>query len=763
MLLHVLKNLFARKPAPQKSFSDQVLTLIHEKRFLEAKSLLDEAKQVGSLEPIHIALLGEVEFHLDHVTEAEALFYHAIKSQPGLAEGHYGLSLVRYEAQDFEEALSQAQYAHHQSPHQPRILAQLGLCHIAVKEFGAARDVLRQAVLLSPDNVPALNNFAIALYAMGDKEDAWRYLHHALMLKQEYAPALENLAKMFGVGECDSKFDPEAATLQSQLQGILSISAERSDQEELPKVLEAKFVLDPQNPNLALQLVQHYLKNLQLDDAADVLNIGLAHHPESTDLLLMSAEVATQLGQPKRAKSLYLQIISREPDNLDALLGLGNILRVLGQVEDALEPIQHAVDLRETPQTLLQLVFTQCTACHYEACLQTCNRIESIAPELAAHLNTSRAVSHAYLGDFEQSMVYVAQAQYRETSNLGFQVFKGMLDLMHENYRDGWQGYHYRFFLNTTMKRLLPYPVWQGDDLAGKTILVLAEQGLGDQVMFASCLPDLLTREPTKVILEANERVHKTLARSFPQIQVIPSLQQSRFEWLDNELKPDCYIPLADLPRYFRNDIADFPAHSGYLTPDPNRVHAWSEKLKLASPKRKIGFTWRGGTQITRQAIRTLSLTQLEPLLNSPDCQFVCLQYGDVADELQQFTNPRGMSILHYPEAISNLDEFAALISALDLVITVCNTTVHYAGALGKPCWVMAPFIPEWRYGLASPSMRWYPSVHMFRQSSSGDWAGVLERVGNALLQWLHGDGKFGAHIALSSLSKLDTPNFPDK
>jgi tetratricopeptide (TPR) repeat protein len=738
MLLQTLKSLFTRKAEQARPLPEQVLTLIQDKHIVEAKALLLEASRVSEPDPLKLALLGEVEFHLNNPVEAEALFYRALKMRPGLAEGHYGLSLLQYETQNFEEALSQAQYAHHQSPRQPRILAQLGLCHIAVKEFGAARDVLRQAVLLSPENVPALNNFAIALYAMGDTEDAWNYLHRALTLKPEYAPAQENLSKLFGAGACNSKFDPEAASLESQLPGKWgSPEGEDSDLAGRLTEWEDKFALAPQDPGMALQLVRHYLKNLQLDDAADVLNIALAHHPESSDLLLMSAEVAGQLGQPKRAKSLYQQILSREPDNVDALLGLGHILRALGQVEDALEPIEHAVVLRETPQTMLQLVFAQSTACHYEACLATCDRVESIAPELTPHLNTSRAVSHAYLGHFDQAMAYVAQAQHLETSNLGFQVFKGMLHLMHENYRDGWQGYQYRFFLNTTMKRLLPYPVWQGEDLGGKTILVLAEQGLGDQVMFASCLQDLLARGPAQVVLEANERVYKTLARSFPQVRVIPSLQQSSYEWLDDELKPDYYIPLADLPRQFRNELRDFPEHKGYLVPDPERVRYWREQLSLAGPKRKVGFTWRGGTQVTRQAVRTLSLEQIEPILNSPGYQFVCLQYGEVVDELRGFAESHGQSILHYPEAISDLDEFAALISALDLVITVCNTTVHYTGGLGKPCWVMTPYVPEWRYGLKSPGMRWYPSVRMFRQTVPYDWTGVLEQVGAALRERL--------------------------
>lgn len=743
MLLQLIKSIWGKKdPGRSQTTARRVLALIQEKRFEDAKALLREAD--GSTDPVKLALLGEVEFHLNRPEMAETLFFQALKMQPGLAEGHYGLSLLYYEAQRYEDALAQAQYARNQAPGQPRILAQLGLCHISLGEFGPARDVLRQAVLLDPENVPALNNYAIALHALGDQGDAWYYLRRALALNPDYEPAKENISRLFGVGGCESNYDPATAAFESRIQN-LGLSADPTrpeDQTDSVQDMESQFDLDPHDPDVAVRLAKHYLKSLQLDDVADVLNIALAHNPESPAILLVAALLASQLGQLKRARKIFDKILALDSDNVDALLGLSEVHRQMGNVDDALAPVERAANLRETPQTLLQLVFSQCTACRYEECLENCNRVEDMAPELAPFLNTSRAVSHAYLGHFEEALEFAAQAQHLEVANTGFHVFRGMLHLMHENYREGWEGYHYRFFLNTTMKRLLPYHVWQGEDLSGKTILVLAEQGLGDQVMFASCLPDLLARRPAKVLLEANERVYKTLARSFPQIQVIPSKQESSYEWFSQNMEPDYYVPLAELPRFFRNTIADFPEHRGYLLADGARVASWREKLEQQNGRPKVGFTWRGGAQVTRQRVRTLALEQLEPLLADTRIQFVCLQYGEVSAELENFAKPRGLSILHFPEAIQDLDEFAALIGALDLVITVCNTTVHYTGALGRECWVMAPYVPEWRYGLTSQGMRWYPSVKMFRQQSSGDWSRVLDEVTVAMKVWL--TNKFG-------------------
>jgi tetratricopeptide (TPR) repeat protein len=737
MLLQLIKSILGKKnPERSQTTARRVLALIQEKRFEDAKALLGESD--GSTDPVKLALLGEVEFHLNRPEMAETLFFQALKMQPGLAEGHHGLSLLYYEAKRYEDALAQAQYARNQAPGQPRILAQLGLCHIATNEFGPARDVLRQAVLLGPENVPALNNYAIALHAMGNQGDAWYYLRRALTLNPQYVPARENLERLFRVGTCESKFDADAATLESSLQ-VTDWQADPGENDEVSiQDWEERFARDIHDSDLALQLVRHYLKTLQLDEAADVLNIALAQNQEAPSLLLMSALLSSQLGQINRAIKLYEKVLATDPDNVDALIGLSQMLRQKGDVDDALKPMERAAALRETPQTLLQLVFSQCTACRYEECLANCDRVEALAPELEPFLSASRAVSHAYLGQFSEALEHVNKAQQLEIANVGFQVFRGMIHLMHENYLEGWQGYHYRFFLNTTMKRLLPYRVWQGEDLSGKTILVLAEQGLGDQVMFASCLADLLARHPARVFLEANKRVHMTLARSFPQIQVIPSRQQSSYEWLGQDMEPDFYVPLADLPRVFRNAISDFPDHRGYLVADPARIAYWREQIGRVNDLPKVGITWRGGTQVTRQVVRTLSLEQLEPLLSDNRIQFVCLQYGEVGAELEGFAKPRGLSIMHFPEAIEDLDEFAALIGALDLVITVCNTTVHYTGALGRECWVMAPFIPEWRYGLTSPGMRWYPSVRMFRQQSQGDWLGVLDEVVTAIDAWIN-------------------------
>lgn len=751
MLWNTLKSILRRPTAESELPLDvRIRTLIRDKKPGEALALLgDPNKTAGTSEELRLALTGEVHYHTNNKEEAEAHFLAALRLRPSLPEGHYGLSLLYYDAGRMDDALAHAQYARNVRPDSPPILAQTGLCYIAVQDYSNARDALRQAVLLDPENVPALNNLGIALHATGDASGALYYFHRALALNPNYGPALTNLRNLYGFEQPSLNFDAATGATESRLDFAKPEGQAAWLQVDVDiEALERAFESDPTDQGTLQRLVQAYLTALRLEDARDALHVGLAHHPDSLPLLNLAGRIAHMLGQYNQAKYNYERALEGDPDNIDALLGLSQVLRDQGSVEDALRYVERAAVCDDNISTLMQLAAAQANACRYEDCLQTCDRIEAQDPQLAPFLLTSRAVSYAYLGRFEAAMACIERVRQIEPANIGLRCFTGILDLLHERYEEGWAGYRYRFLMESNDQRLLPFPRWQGEDLTGRTVLVLAEQGLGDQVMFASCLPDLLALRPSKVLLEAHTRVAKTLARSFPTVHVIPSGQNKQMDWYRAELAPDFYVHIADLPYFFRRRKEDFPAHHGYLIADPERLAYWRDRLRAVDARPKVGISWRGGLQKTRQRVRSLELAQLAALIGNPQVQFVNLQYGDVTAEIARFQAETGLEVLHYPEAIADLDEFAALISALDLVITVCNTTVHYTGALGKQCWVLAPHIPEWRYGLKGDAMRWYPSVRMYRQPSQGDWADVLAEVQRALRAWSGQAEKEGMQLA---------------
>jgi len=271
-----------------------------------------------------------------------------------------------------------------------------------------------------------------------------------------------------------------------------------------------------------------------------------------------------------------------------------------------------------------------------------------------------------------------------------------------------------------------------------RALFVYAEQGLGDEIMFSSCLPDVVRRVP-HVAIECDPRLGALFARSFPGVAVFPRVRTQINTWVRSiDPQPDFQIPLASLPAHYRQRPDAFPNHQGYLTPDPAKLERWRSWLKALGPGLKIGLSWRGGLVKTGRTRRSLDLNELESILKIEGVRFVSLQYGAVNEELARLERLRGIRIPHIQEAIDDYDESAALICALDLVVSVCTSVVHLAGALGRQVIVMAPYSPEWRYGFSGDSMPWYPSVKILRQRQAGEWAPVLNDVREALRERLN-------------------------
>ena len=183
-----------------------------------------------------------------------------------------------------------------------------------------------------------------------------------------------------------------------------------------------------------------------------------------------------------------------------------------------------------------------------------------------------------------------------------------------------------------------------------------------------------------------------------------------------------------------RNHAADFPAHRGYLIPDTAKVTAWRARLAALGPGLKVGLSWRGGTPGTGQAVRSIALDVLSPILSLPNAHFISLQYGDVGNEVAELRTRHGVDLHVWSDANADMDGVAALVASLDIVITVCTTAAHLAGALGKTAWVMVPVVAEWRYLETGTLIPWYPSLRLFRQQRHGVWDGVVSGIRAELL-----------------------------
>jgi hypothetical protein len=311
-------------------------------------------------------------------------------------------------------------------------------------------------------------------------------------------------------------------------------------------------------------------------------------------------------------------------------------------------------------------------------------------------------------------------------------------------FAEGWRYYASRWLveqLRGALERGYPQPKWAGESLAGKRLMLISEQGLGDEIMFASTFAEAIA-EAGHCVIECDARLVPLFQRSFPAATFVGVHKGEGNVWVQKQIEHQDSLPPFDLWTAAGDFVASrrpsrdsFPRHAGYLRADPARVAYWAERLRELGTGLCAGLSWRGGSAMTNQTGRSISLDALAPLLRAPGVRFVCLQYGSCTDDIAAFEARHGIRIHHFPEALADYDETAALVAALDLVISVCTAVVHLGGALGKRVWVMAPRVSEWRYGHEGPEMIWYPGVTVHRQRRDGDWKPVVAEVRKALLR----------------------------
>jgi hypothetical protein len=278
-------------------------------------------------------------------------------------------------------------------------------------------------------------------------------------------------------------------------------------------------------------------------------------------------------------------------------------------------------------------------------------------------------------------------------------------------------------------------PCWNGEPLDGKNVLVCAEQGIGDQIMFASCLPDLISRI-NHCVVECESRLVPLFERSFPGTSAIPRHGGNQLERTAVLSTLDVHVPLGSLPRYFRRDIRAFTAHDGFLKVDHDRRDNWRERFASVGEGLRIGVSWRGGSKGKEARQRSTLLSQWWEICSVTGTHFINVQYGDCRAELAT-AEQQGIKIHHYEESdpLKDMDDFAALLQALDLVISVDNATVHMAGALGVPVWTLLPYVADWRWLRDRSDSPWYPSMRLFRQPTLGDWNNVFVKAAKELRQ----------------------------
>ena len=406
--------------------------------------------------------------------------------------------------------------------------------------------------------------------------------------------------------------------------------------------------------------------------------------------LVFMGVLAKERGCPSDALRLIDSALERDPQLAVGWVNRGVVLLMLGRPEDALASIDRALEINSD--------FT-----------------EALSTRGAALRDLRRP---------QEAIQCYQRARMLKPDLVQTYTDEGLCRLLIGDFAHGWRMYENRWkqidFARD--RRDYPQPRWLGqDDISERTILLWAEQGFGDTIQFCRYV-NLLVQREAKVILEVHRPLKALLGRLAGSVEV--------FGWGEPLPPFDFHCPLMSLPLAFKTTLETIPADGPYLSADPQKVRDWSSRLGSAN-KRRVGLVWSGSPGHTNDAARSIPLAELLGSLGGVEASFVSLQ-KELRPHDQAVLAARP-EILHFGESLRDFDDTAALIQAMDLVISVDTSVAHLAGALGKPVWILLPYVPDWRWLLDREDSPWYPTARLFRQPRLGDWECVLGEVAGAL------------------------------
>ena len=413
------------------------------------------------------------------------------------------------------------------------------------------------------------------------------------------------------------------------------------------------------------------------------------------------------LGQFEQAISVFEKALELQPDLISTLSNLGAALQCLGRWDQAIHVLTDAVKSHsDHAQAHYNLAHAQQHQGLFEQAAASYRQALVLNPVYRQAL-TNLSVVLRELGQVEDAIPVLEQAIALEPDNATSHFNLAFMELQTGQMQRGWAEHEWRFQAGITIMRNDPQKLWQGQDIAGQTLLVWCEQGFGDTLQFVRFLP-LLAKRGIRVILEVQPQLHRLLQgidgadQVFAMGQILPDF--------------DHHIPLMSLPYLLGIGLENVAQHSPYL-----RVDRGATEVK---DKPRIGLVWSGSSTHKNDRNRSMALQDILPLLDLHQVQFVSLQID--ADTLPIGLQPP-------PIPIADFKDTAQVVAGLDLVITVDTSVAHLAGALAVPVWTMLPFAPDWRWLMGRDDTPWYPSMRLFRQSKPGDWGSVVERVRQAL------------------------------
>ena len=443
--------------------------------------------------------------------------------------------------------------------------------------------------------------------------------------------------------------------------------------------------------------------------------------PGHSGAIQFRVAIANTLGRPGDALAILDEAARAAPINPSWPLSRALILTSLGRHAEALAASDQAIALSPLDHTLHRARAAQLFESHrFEEALAGYDASIAQRPDVAeSHID--RAETLRRLNHFDEALAAYDRATDIEPESARAWYGKAMLLLLMGHYKDGWALHEWRLFTPNfpEPERLLPRPLWDGEPLSGRTLLVRAEQGLGDSIQFYRFV--LQVRRQGKIAV----LVPPKLARLFATQPDAPPVATDT----DHLPHYDLHCPMPSLPFLLGTELATLPS-APYLRADPAIAAAWRARLPQVPGRLRVGIVWAGNKTQENDRDRSMKLETMLAMLD-PDLTVISLQ-KDVP-ESDRTTLLAAAHVLDLSESLTDFADTAAVISELDLVITVCTSVAHLAGAMGTPVWVLLSTSADWRWLIGREDSPWYPSARLFRQDKAGDWTDAARRVREAL------------------------------
>jgi tetratricopeptide (TPR) repeat protein len=569
----------------------------------------------------------------------------------------------------------------------------LGVVALQVKQPQAAMELIGRSVQIAP-NAGSLNNFGEALRHLNRVNEAIEAYRRSIQMQPKQLDAYTNMALAF---EQIGKHDEAAAALERaadmqpqriDLHGAAgSAWARAGDGYRAAAAFRRVLAIKPDHAAALSNLAMALANTGALDEALQAAQRGLELEPDSAVSHGSIAVVYDKLGRDAEAVAEFERAAELNPRNADYYGHRATVLERMGKLEEAVEVYQQGAQAVPNDVRLFSnLSNILRRRRRYAESVRAAERAIRIFPGYSdAHGN--RALSLLALGD----------------------------------YTNGFVEYEWRWRCDnfTTAPREFKRPMWDGSDPAGRTILIHTEQGYGDTFQFLRYVPMLADRG-AKVIVECNHSLVKLIARVRGVSRVVAAgLALPDF---------DLHTPLLSLPRDFGTTLETIPADVPYLSPEPQRVEAWRERLREGDFK--IGLVWAGNAK--PDPARTVPAALLSKLAGIPGARFYGLQKRS-APTYQP--SPPELQLIDLDDELNDFHDTAAAMMNLDLILTIDTAAAHLAGALARPTWTLLPWSPDWRWMLDREDSPWYPTMRLFRQSRQDEWSDVIDRVREELIK----------------------------